>query len=212
MLTIATPINITAIVASRRILVVVDVGDRRADGNGYEDEEPREAAYRPRLRHPRDDGGQAPRPERFITKTAGRLIVIFGPRHGTIRSDRSKAATSRSSSGAPFSFTTMLSLFPPDARCYVAQSQYRQKHVQATPSNGYHRGVSSIIILCLCIRLRRSLLRLFEARHRGERKKSLSFSQAWMNQSGILSQSSYVIISVFYKNYEIQISTVLAIN
>lgn len=45
-------LTITTIVASRRVLV--DVGDRRADGNGHEDEEPREAAYRPRLRHPRD--------------------------------------------------------------------------------------------------------------------------------------------------------------
>lgn len=96
MLTIATAIVITAIVASRRVLVAVDVGDRHVDGNGYEDEEPREAVYRPRLRHPRDDGGQTSRPERFITKTAGRPVVIFGPRHGTIRSDRSKAATSRS--------------------------------------------------------------------------------------------------------------------
>lgn len=88
LLTIATAIAITAIVASRRVLVPVDVGDRRADGNGYEDEESREAAYRPRLRHPRDDGGQTPRPERFITKTAARLIVIFrSPSHGTIRSD-----------------------------------------------------------------------------------------------------------------------------
>lgn len=78
MLTIA--ITIIAIVASRRVLVAIDVGDRRADGNGYEDEEPREAAYRPRLRHPRDNDGQTPRPERFITKTAGRLVVIFGPR------------------------------------------------------------------------------------------------------------------------------------
>ena len=58
LLTIAIAITITAIVASRRVLVVVvDVGDRRADGNGYEDEEPREAAYRPRLRHPREDDG-----------------------------------------------------------------------------------------------------------------------------------------------------------
>lgn len=55
---LTTFITISAIVASRRVLVVaVDVGDRRADGNGYEDEEPREAAYRPRFRHPRNDGG-----------------------------------------------------------------------------------------------------------------------------------------------------------
>lgn len=47
-------LTITAIVASRRVLV--EVADRRADGNGYEDEEPRDAAYRPRLRHPRDGG------------------------------------------------------------------------------------------------------------------------------------------------------------
>lgn len=161
MLTIATAITITAIVASRRILVAVDVGDRRADGNGYEDEEPREAAYRPRLRHPRDDDGQTPRPERFITKTAGRLVVIFGPRHGTIRSYRSKAAASRSTQPGPRLALRRCS------HCFleVAQSQHRQKHVQATPSNGYHRGVSRIIILRLCNRLCRSL-RLLEARHR----------------------------------------------
>jgi len=67
LLTIAA-ISITAIVASQiRVLVAVDVGDRRADGNGYEDKEPREAAYRPRPRHPRDDGGRTPRTKRFIT-------------------------------------------------------------------------------------------------------------------------------------------------
>lgn len=65
----------------------------------------------------------------------------------------------RGTAGAPFSLTMTLSLFP---RCQLAQSQYRQKHIQATPSNGYHRGVSRIIILRLC----RSLLRLLEARHR----------------------------------------------
>lgn len=78
LLTIAV-ISVTAIVASqRRILVAVDVGDRRADGNGYEDEEPREAAYRPRPRHPRNDGGHTPRTKRSIT--IGQLVVIFGSR------------------------------------------------------------------------------------------------------------------------------------
>lgn len=100
-------IRVNAIVASHG-QVLVDVGDRRADGNGYEDEEPREAAYRPRPRHPRDDdGGCEPRTKRFIT-AAGRLIVIFGSREreerpeisrpaATDRPDRSpKVATSRS--------------------------------------------------------------------------------------------------------------------
>lgn len=57
LLTIAA-INVTAIVAPQgRVLVAVDVDDGCADGNGHEDKEPREAAYRPRPpRHPRDDG------------------------------------------------------------------------------------------------------------------------------------------------------------
>jgi len=101
LLTIA-PITVIAIVASQgRILVAVDVGDRRADGNGYENEESCEAAYRPCPRHPRDDDGHTPRTKRFIT--IGQLIVIFGSCEKrpeivrpTDRPDCSKATTSRS--------------------------------------------------------------------------------------------------------------------
>lgn len=48
-------LTVTALAASR-CRVLVDVGNRRADGNRHEDEEPREAAYRPRPRHLRDGG------------------------------------------------------------------------------------------------------------------------------------------------------------
>lgn len=91
-------ISVIAIVAGLlgRVLVAVDVDDGRADGNGYEDEEPREAAYRPRFRHPRDDGGRTPYAKRLIIVAAADLLSFSNPaRVDGDCPDRSKAAASR---------------------------------------------------------------------------------------------------------------------
>jgi len=163
LLTIAA-ITVTAFVASRRrVPAVVDVGDRRADGNGYEDEEPHDAAYRPRLRHPRNDGG---RTKRFIT-VAGRFIVIFGPGEIATRPDDSIARRrpprhDRRPRTFRSAYTLHGALIVSTAR---SLRNRRQEHL-GTPSDGHHRGVSRIIIVGTPRRLSRSLLRLLEARRR----------------------------------------------
>lgn len=142
MLTIAA-ISVTAIVASQeRVLVAVDVvGDGRADGNRYEDEEPREAAYRPRPRHPRDDGGRTPRTKRFILTGAADLPSFSGSRE-IETADYSRAATSRFRQSA-------LRLAHDDVRIVSwpvrSLRNRRQGYVGYIASDGHHRGVSRAI-------------------------------------------------------------------
>lgn len=133
-----TAIAIATVVASQRwvpVVAVAGVADRRADGNGYEDEEPREAAYRRRFRHPRDDdAGSTPRPKAFIT-VAGRLIVIFGAAWRALRRSLRPIRSPPEGrhvtidSGGLVCLITMLSLFPRLLR------NHSQVHVEAPRSS-----------------------------------------------------------------------------
>jgi len=133
-LTIAA-ISVTATVASqRRVFVAVDIGDRHADGNGYEDEK-FEAAYRPRPRHPRDDSEQTPR---FIITTAADLLSF--PDLPTDRPGR-KLITSR------FRQSILHLVYNTCIVSPIQSLRNRRQRYVGTPSKGYHRGVSRTIIV-----------------------------------------------------------------
>lgn len=135
MLTIAA-ISVTAIVASqRRVFVAVDIGDRHADGNGYEDEK-FEAAYRPRPRHPRNDGEQTPR---FIITTVADLLSF--PDLPTDSPGR-KLTTSRfRQSALHLVYNTYI------VSSHIQSLRNRRQGYVGTPSEGHHRGVSRTIIV-----------------------------------------------------------------